>query len=261
MLVVDDDEVVCESTSAVLNEMGMIADWATSGEEAIERLTEEHEDFAAVILDWKMPGLGGVETARIIRERISSVLPIIILSAYDWSEIEKEAKEAGVDAFITKPLFKSRLVYVMKSVLGEKERDTAAAKTILKAQSFEGKRVLLTEDNELNMEIGEELLSTAGFAVDKACNGKEAVDRLLQTPPGTYDLVLMDIQMPVMNGYEAARAIRASGREDLKTIPILAMTADAFVEDMRKAEAAGMNGHISKPIELPKLMKMLETWS
>lgn len=265
VLVVDDDQSACENASEILNSIGMHSEWVLSGDDAIAHLLRAHKkhmDYAAVILDWKMPGKDGVETAKEIRERISDSLPIIILSAFDWSAIEQEAREAGVNAFIAKPLFRSRLVYAMKSVVSLEQEPDPVPSDILSVQNkdYSGKRILLVEDNLLNIEIAEELLSTMGFAVEKAYDGKEAVDRIWETPKGYYDLILMDIQMPNMNGYDAASAIRASGREDLASIPIIAMTADAFTEDVVHAKSAGMNAHISKPIEIDNLLKTLDEW-
>lgn len=264
VMVVDDDQTACESACDVLSSINMPSTWYTDGDEAVDALVADYEtekSFVAVILDWKMPKKDGVEVARDIRRRISDDIPIIILSAYDWSAVEQEAIAAGVNAFIEKPLFKSRLVYVMKKVLSEQHEEARGTQAVPEhEEEFENKKLLLVEDNEMNMEIAEEILTMAGFTVDKTYDGKEGVERLNEMPPGTYRAVLMDIQMPVMNGYEAARAIRASEREDLRTIPIFAMTADAFSEDVRKAEAAGMNGHIAKPINVNVLMDTLKNW-
>lgn len=262
VLVVDDDQPACENACGILREIGMVSDWVLSGNEAIHKLMEAYnagKGYAAVILDWKMPGKNGIETAEEIREKIGKDMPIIILSAFDYSEIEHEAREAGVNAFISKPLFRSRLVYVMKQLAaginGEYEEVMQ-----LQEKDYAGKRVLLVEDNELNMEIAEELLSSTKISIDKSYNGREAVERLLEMPDGYYDLIFMDIQMPEMNGYEAAAKIRASGREYLKTIPIVAMSADAFTDDVKHAKDVGMNDHIAKPVEIDKLLKALETW-
>jgi CheY-like chemotaxis protein len=240
----------------------MHADYVLSGDEAVIKLVKANEacqDYAVVILDWKMPGKDGIETAREIRKKVGDKVPIIILSAFDYSEIEEEAREAGVNAFISKPLFRSRLVYVMKALVdGEIEESTELDK--LQAADYSGKRVLIVEDNELNMEIAEELLLRAGVTVEKAENGEIAVNLLRQMPENYYDIVFMDIQMPKMNGYEATREIRKSEREDLKKLPIIAMSADAFSDDVRHAEEAGMNGHVAKPVEIDKLLKVFEEW-
>jgi signal transduction histidine kinase/CheY-like chemotaxis protein len=262
VLVADDDQFSCESACDVLKEIGMVADWVLSGQEAVDKLLEaqeQKEEYQAVILDWKMPGMDGVETARKIREEVGEDVPIIILSAYDYSSIEQEARAAGVNAFISKPMFKSRLVYVMKSLmLGEAKESTELDR--LQNKNYENKRVLLVEDNELNTEIAVELLAQAGVKVECAENGKEAVDKIMEQPEGYYDMIFMDIQMPVMNGYDAARTIRASERQDLQEIPIVAMSADAFTDDVRKAKEAGMNSHVAKPVEIDKLLKALDEW-
>lgn len=263
VLVADDEEDACESTCEILNGIGMKADGVLSGDAAIERLSdayEKAEEYAVVILDWKMPGKCGVETAREIRKKLGNDVPIIILSAYDWSSIEQEARDAGVNAFIAKPLFKSRLLYVLKSVIMPREEEEVSDIDKFEQADYGGKRVLVVDDNDLNIEIAEELLSYIGIEVEKARDGQQAVDALRSKPEQYYDLVFMDIQMPVMNGYEAAREIRASGREDLQTIPIVAMSADAFSDDIQKSAISGMNDHVAKPIELPKLMAALDKW-
>ncbi|MCD7725644.1 MAG: response regulator [Clostridiales bacterium] len=263
VLVADDEQDACESTCEILNGIGMYADGVLSGDAALERLQEAREkadEYAVVILDWKMPGKCGVETAREIRRRLGGDVPIIILSAYDWSSIEQEAREAGVDAFIAKPLFKSRLVYVLKSVIAPQEEMPDSELDRLEQLDYSGKKVLVVDDNDLNIEIAEELLSHIGIGVETARDGQQAVDILRGKPPYYYDMVFMDIQMPVMDGYEAARQIRSFAREDFKTLPIVAMSADAFSDDIQKASVAGMNDHVAKPIELPKLLAVLEKW-
>ena len=264
VLVVDDEEASCESACEILRSLRMEAEYVLDGDAAVKRIVEAREqakDFSVVILDWKMPGKDGVDTARDIRGVVGDEIPIIILSAYDWSDIEAEALDAGVDAFIEKPLFKSRLTRVLKEVLGfgSEEKEITALEAF-QQEDFSGRRVLLVEDNELNIEVATELLDVVGIQVEQALNGEIAVKCMLEHEPGYFDLIFMDIQMPVMNGYEAARAIRASDREDLKVIPIIAMTADAFADDIRKAEEAGMNGHISKPVDIEKLEDALRAW-
>lgn len=262
VLVADDEQDACENACEILNSIGMYADGVLSGDEAIQKLEEAHEnaeEYAVVILDWKMPGKCGVETTKEIRKRLGSDVPIIILSAYDWSAIEQEAREAGVNAFIAKPLFKSRLLYVLKSVVGHQEEKGSDIDEF-EQSDYSGRRVLIVEDNDLNIEIAEELLTYIGIEVEKARDGQQAVDILLDRPENYYDLVFMDIQMPIKNGYEAAREIRGSARADLKTIPIVAMSADAFSDDIQRAMVAGMNDHVAKPIELPKLLAALEKW-
>jgi signal transduction histidine kinase/CheY-like chemotaxis protein len=263
VLVVDDEQDACESACQILTGLEMQAEYVLSGDEAVERVKARHQaqrDYSVVILDWRMPGKDGVQTAREIRAVTNGEVPVIILSAYDWSEIESEATLAGVNAFVEKPLFRSRLVHVLQEVLGLNRARQVDAVDAYRSHDYSGKRVLLVEDNELNSEVAGELLSVVGVEVEYAYNGKEAVGLLERQEPGYYDLVLMDIQMPVMNGYEATRAIRSSDREDLRKLPIVAMTADAFVEDVEKARHAGMNGHIAKPVDLPKLEAVLKEW-
>ncbi len=264
VLVADDDLSACTSTCDILESMDMKAEWVLSGDEAIEKTVSAHEsgeDYAAVILDWKMPpGKNGIDTAREIRSRIGDELPIIILSAYDWTEVEAQAREAGIRAFIEKPLFRSRLVYALRSVLVQEDREQEAGISRLEGHSHEGRRVLLAEDNELNREIATELLSYIGVIVEQAADGGEAVGMVADHEPHYYDLIFMDIQMPVMNGYEAARQIRALQRDDTADIPIVAMTANAFADDIREAHEAGMNDHIAKPVEVEKLQEALDKW-
>ncbi len=263
VLVADDEQDACESACEILNSIGMAASWVLNGDDAIREVVLAHEDkndFAAVILDWKMPGRSGVETAREIRRQVGEQVPIIILSAYDWSEIEQEAREAGVNAFIEKPLFRSRMLYVLKAVVGHDAKEEETEIDHFRKKQYISRRILLVEDNEINREIAKELLETIGIEVEMAFDGQQAVDRLRETPEEYYDLIFMDIQMPVKNGYETAREIRAMGREDLREIPIVAMTADAFSDDIQKAKEAGMDGHVAKPVEIAKLSAALEKW-
>ena len=267
VLVADDDEIACRSTCLMLDELGLHSEGVLSGEEAVERTFAAHsrrEDYFAVILDWKMPGMDGIETAREIRRRVGPEVPIIILSGYDWSDCEMEARAAGVDAFITKPLFKSRLVSVLRSLAEDphaRERENSREELEKNLEhDFTGKRVLLVEDNELNREIATEILEMVGLEVESAENGSIAVDMVAAASPGYYNLVFMDIQMPVMNGYEATCAIRSLERRDAKYLPIVAMTANAFAEDIQAAKSSGMNEHMAKPIDLGRLMEVLEHW-
>ncbi len=266
VMIIDDEQIACENACDVLASINMPSEWFTDSDEAIAALVEDYEreaSYVAVIVDWKMPKKDGLQVTKEIREKVGEEIPVIILSAYDWTAIEQEALAAGVNEFITKPLFKSRLLYVMKKVLlglDESDKNKEEAKLLVDEIQFRDKKILLVEDNEMNMEIAYEILALAGLQVDKAWNGEEAVQRLTESEPGTYQLVLMDIQMPVMNGYQATEAVRHAGREDLAELPIFAMTADAFTEDVKKAEAAGMNGHIAKPIDINKLMGILKDW-
>lgn len=271
VLVADDDEIACQSTCLMLDELGLHSEGVLSGEEAVacvERAHERQENYFAAILDWKMPGMDGIETAREIRRRVGPDVPIIILSGYDWSQCEMEARAAGVDVFITKPLFKSRLATVLRSLVEEQQpqetepEEDGLEQTLEKTleQDFTGKRVLLVEDNELNREIAMEILEMVGLEVESAENGSIAVDMVAGAEAGYYNLVLMDIQMPIMNGYEATCAIRALKRKDVKYIPIVAMTANAFAEDIQAAKSAGMNEHMAKPIDINRLMEVLNRW-
>ena len=257
-LVADDDFNTCSSVTQMLSVIGMRPDWTTSGKEAVLRvkLAEEQNDgYAAYIIDWLMPDMNGIEVVRRIRTIIGDGKPIIILTAYDWSDIEEEARKAGVTAFCSKPIFLSELREVLESPFAVKEGKEESAE---EAPSFEGKKILLVEDNEINQEIALEILGEAGFVMDVADDGAVAVERIKEAEPGRYDLILMDIQMPIMNGYEAARQIRAMKDSAYVNIPIIAMTANAFDEDRKEAFNAGMNGHIAKPIDTEKLFELLK---
>ena len=263
VLVVDDDKICCESTVATLKEIGITGEWVLSGREAVEHCYARHElknDYFAVILDWKMPDMDGIETARQIRKRIGKEITIIVLTSYEFSEIEEEAKAAGVDAFIAKPLFRSRLTATLRQFIsGRKEKTARNYLDELSEADYSGKRILLVEDNELNREIAGEILQMTGAEVETAENGKIAVEKVEASPKGSYDLVFMDIQMPVMNGYEATAAIRSLPGEQGK-LPIVAMTANAFAEDVQLAKNTGMNGHLAKPLDMNKLNDVLENW-
>ena len=256
-LVVDDDFNTCDSVSCMLQQIGMRAEWTLSGKEAVLRTRQavmRNDVYSVYIIDWLLPDMNGVEVARRVRKEIGEQVPIIVLTAYDWSEIEDEAREAGISAFCSKPLFLSELRSCLMSVVGteeKKEEDSAR-----KGRTNTG-RILLVEDNELNQEIATAILSEAGFQVETAEDGRQAVDLVSQSQPGWYQLVLMDVQMPVMNGYEATRCIRQLENRQLADIPILAMTANAFEEDKQEALRSGMNGHISKPINIEKLLETL----
>ena len=262
VLVVDDDEMICRNTCERLNELGMVAEWAPDAGTALQKIAQAHaagSNYFAVILDYKMPGMDGIETTRAIRRQIGAHMPIIIISAYDLSEHIDAAKQAGADGFIVKPLFRSRLVYKLKQFLNG-ECPKLPAEPAKLAGSYEGKRILLVEDNALNLEIATELLSSIGAAVDTAENGKVAVDRIAACAPGTYDLIFMDMQMPVMDGCTATLQIRALDRDDVKTLPIIAMTANAFADDRQRTKEAGMNGHLAKPVDVEQLHQILQKW-
>ena len=255
-LVVDDDAQTCMSVSKMLREIEMAADWTTSGKEAILRAQEAHEqgrDFKVYIIDWLMPDMNGIETVRRIRKVIDPGTPIIILTAYDWSDIEQEAREAGVTAFVAKPLFMSELRAVLTHTQTEPQ-----PMQMPKHTGYAGKKVLLVEDNELNREIATAILEQAGLQVDSVEDGTDAVARMNTAAEDQYDLILMDIQMPQMDGYTATRKIRAIDNPRKANIPIVAMTANAFDEDRKKAFAAGMNAHVAKPIDMAVLSHTLD---
>ncbi len=265
VLVVDDEEATCQVTCEMLNDIGMTSEYALSGRAGVEAVLEADKTdtpFNTVILDWRMPGMSGVEAAREIREKAKNHIPIIILSGYDWSLIESEARAVGVNAFIMKPLFRSRLIKVMRELLSGKKENPLDQSAILEGCEFDEKHILLTEDNAMAAEIASEIIGMTGAKVTHAENGRIAYELLINGEPGEYDLVLMDIQMPVMNGYEAAKAIRdaSTDRPDLAKIPIIALSADAFAEDTKHAKASGMNAHIAKPLEIDSLVKVLGYW-
>lgn len=263
VLVADDDKAAAEMTCLILENIGMKGEYVLSGEAAVERVGEQHrinQDFFAVILDWKMPGMDGVETAREIRKRVGPDVPIIILSAYDWSVVEEEARNAGVDGFISKPLFKSRLVYLFNQIAGNDREQDNRETELTGAHALTGKRILLVEDNELNREIAEEIIGQTGVTVESVEDGQQALERFAEMGENYYDLIFMDIQMPVMNGYEATAAIRSLPRRDAAEIPIIAMTANAFEEDVRRSKSVGMNEHLTKPLDIGQLMKCLYGW-
>lgn len=259
-LVVDDDFDTCDSVSRMLLRVGMRSEWTLSGKEAVLRAKQAiaiDDAFRAYIIDWRLPDMNGIEVTRRIRA-LGDNTPIIILTAYDWTDIETEAREAGVTAFCAKPMFMSDLRESLLNALGEAEakQDTS---TVAEVEDFKGKRLLLVEDNDLNREIAFEILNEYGFIVDTAENGKEAVDTIAASQHGYYDLVLMDIQMPVMDGYEATKNIRALEDTVLASVPIVAMTANAFDEDKKTAAGCGMNGFISKPINLDEIIEVLHS--
>ena len=258
-LVVDDDFNTCDSVTKMLVKVGMRAEWTLSGKEAVLRARQSIEMsdvYHAYIIDWRLPDMNGIEVTRQIRS-LHDDTPIIILTAYDWSDIEVEAKAAGVTAFCSKPMFMSDLRETLMSALGQKPADAVQRLLPEKNADFKGKHILLVEDNELNREIAQEILREYGFLVDSAENGAVAVEKVSTAAPGSYDLVLMDVQMPIMDGYTATRKIRALDDPARAKIPILAMTANAFDEDRRNALESGMNGFLSKPIVIDDLVQEL----
>ncbi len=266
-LVVDDDFNSCDSVTNMLEQIGMRADWTLSGKEAILRAKQalsKGDAYEVYIVDWLMPDMNGVEVVRRLRREVGGDTPIIVMTAYDWADIETEAREAGVTAFCAKPLFLSELHFCLQSVFHPSDEKQEAEdrpeerQEVRPEDGCKGKRILLVDDNEINREIASELLEEAGFVVEEAENGAIAVDKVVQSGPGYYSIVLMDIQMPVMDGYTATRSIRKLQEQQLASIPILAMTANAFDEDKRAAFEAGMNAHIAKPVNVEILMEHLK---
>ena len=259
-LVVDDDFNTCDSVTKMLVKVGMRSEWTLSGKEAVLRARQSMEmgdAFHAYIIDWRLPDMNGIEVTRQIRS-LGDDTPIIILTAYDWSDIEVEARAAGVTAFCAKPMFMSDIRDTLMTAIGQKQAEAETAILPTAGSDFRGRYILLVEDNELNSEIAVEILNEYGFLVDTAENGAEAVEKVKNSKPGNYDLVLMDVQMPVMDGYEATKQIRALDNPALAGITILAMTANAFDEDKKKALECGMDGFLSKPIVIEELISILQ---
>ncbi|MCI9007214.1 MAG: response regulator [Lachnospiraceae bacterium] len=257
-LVVDDDFSTCDSVSYMLQQVGMRAEWTLSGKEAVLRTRQavsRGDDYSVYVIDWMLPDMNGIDVTRKIRKEMGENVSIIVLTAYDWADIEEEALEAGVTAFCSKPLFLSELRNCLYSILHTEEEEERGISELTNIQTG---RILLAEDNELNQEIAVEILGDAGFVTEIAGNGQIAVDMLKESEPGYYQLVLMDVQMPVMNGYEAVREIRSLENQKLASIPVLAMTANAFEEDRQKALESGMDGHIAKPIDIDMLFDTLK---
>ncbi|MCD7884346.1 MAG: response regulator [Lachnospiraceae bacterium] len=257
ILVVDDNKVLCTSASENLIELGADAEWTLDGQDAVRMIETRHdnrEDYQFALIDWKMPGMDGIETIRQIRSRVGSNIPIFLISAYDWSDIEEEVRSDQITGFISKPLFKSTLYETLSQYADDIEH-----KTTRKAEepvTFAGKRILIAEDIDINWEVAEEILKSLGFETLRAANGRECVDMFAQSAVGYYDAILMDIQMPVLNGYEATKQIRALDRAD-HTLPIMAMTANAFSNDVQECLDCGMNGHIAKPLDVKEMISVL----
>lgn len=257
MLVVDDDETLCRTAVDSLESIGIQADWTLSGEKAIEMVIRHHEmrdDYQIILLDWKLPDMDGITVAKRLRKIIDEEMPLILISAYDWSEFEVEARDAGINGFISKPLFKSTLYHELKKYMGVDD----AMNKIDKDVDLAGRHVLVAEDNDLNWEILKELLTDIGMELEWAENGKICLEKFQASKPGQYDVILMDIRMPIMNGYETTQAIRGLERSDAQAIPIIAMTADAFSEDIQQCLECGMNAHTAKPINLDEVLSLLK---
>ena len=260
MLVVDDDELLCKTAMDALKSIGIKAEWTLSGEKAIELVIEHHkkrEDYQIILLDWKLPGMNGIQAAREIRRNLGDEVPILLISAYDWSEFEAEAREAGISGFISKPLFKSTLYHALCQYM---DVGTEHEQTLNQNIDLSGRHILLAEDNELNWEVAKELLSDLGVELDWAEDGRICLDKFQKSPKGYYDIILMDIRMPHMTGYEATQAIRGLVHPDALSIPIIAMSADAFSDDIQHCLQCGMNAHIAKPIDVIELTRLLKRY-
>ncbi len=258
LLVVDDDEVFLKSASVTLDSIGVTTETVTNGSDAVQMITERHEkgdDYPCVIIDWKMPIMDGLETTRAIRKKVGGKVPIIIITSYDWTDIEEDAIRAGANGFLAKPLFPSTAYKKINELLClDDDAQTVNEDT---GEDLRGLNLLIAEDNDINWDIIQIMLDFSGISATRAENGQICVDMINEAPEGTYQAILMDIQMPVMNGKDAARTIRASDKEYVKNIPIIAMTADAFAEDISACMEAGMNGHVAKPLEMKKLIAAL----
>ena len=259
VLVVDDDDVSCEIACENLQELGMKPEWVLSGQDAVQKVSDGNKYFA-IIIDLMMPNMNGIETTYKIRECVGPDVPIIIISAYDYSDYEIEALKVGVNGFICKPIMKSKLFLLMKKFATNKKEEEEVTIVPSIVASFPGKRILVVEDNDLNREIAYELLQETGAEIETASDGLEAVNKVSASPEGYYDFIIMDIQMPVMDGLEATRQIRLLDRQDTKDLPIVAMSANAFAEDVRLSLEAGMNEHIAKPIEIDRLYSIMAKW-
>ena len=258
MLVVDDDELLCETAMDALKSIGIKAEWTLSGEKAIELVIEHHkkrEDYQIILLDWKLPGMNGIQAAREIRRNLGDEVPILLISAYDWSEFEAEAREAGISGFISKPLFKSTLYHALCQYM---DVGTEHEHTLNQNIDLSGRRILLAEDNELNWEVAKELLTDLGVELDWAEDGRICLDKFQKSSEGYYDIILMDIRMPHMTGYETTQAIRGLAHPDALSIPIIAMSADAFSDDIQRCLEFGMNAHIAKPIDIVEVSRLLK---
>ncbi len=263
ILVVDDDRIACETTCERLDELGLENEWVLSGEQAIQKAAARHQsgkDFSMIIIDLKMPEMDGIETTRLIRKQIGSDIPVLLASAYDWMEYESEALASGANGFLVKPMLKSALAYAIKKHTVKENGHSSVIESPRQKRDYKGKQVLLVEDNELNLEIAEVILAESGVRVETARNGQEALEKFMSSSEGYYGLIFMDLQMPVMGGLESTRKIRSLSRNDAQTIPIVAMTANAFREDMEATKTAGMNDHLAKPLDIEHLYEILDRY-
>lgn len=265
VLVVDRYKSMCEYVCDILKKLGMEPQWATSGQEALELINKQHKcgkDFYGIIIDWDPPKMDAISIAKEVRKCVGGKVAILMMSFHDWADVETQAREDGVDVFLSMPLFQSRVVKAFKTLLDTKDmpQESEPIDEFVR-KDFLGKRVLLVEDNDINAEIAGEILGVMGFDVEYAKNGKEAVDMISACEDGYYNIVFMDVRMPVMDGHEAVRAIRALPRNYARQVPIIAMSADAFPEDIQASKEAGMNEHIVKPIDCDELVDTLEKWT
>lgn len=259
-LVADDNMDTCGNVAKMLRGAGLRAEWTTLGKEVVFRTriaAEEKDPFKVYIIDWQMPDMNGIEVVRRVRKEIGNEIPIIILTAYDWHDIEQEARQAGVTTFCSKPLFRSQLYQALKNAEDAATKETATAASW---EQFKGKRVLVVDDVELNREIAVAVIEDAGMKLETAENGREAVEKIARSAEGYYDIVLMDVMMPILDGYHATQEIRKLENRKLAQIPIVAMTANAFEEDRIAALKAGINDHLTKPMELEKLYEMMKKY-
>lgn len=260
ILIVDDNELLCTSAAANLEELGVRAEWTTDGREAVQMIHDRHDnhdDYQFVLVDWKMPGMDGLETIRQIHKNVGNSVPIFLISAYDWSDLDEELQMSDIEGFISKPLFKSTLYSHL--IQYTDDHHDAAAQHENQEVDFKGKHVLLAEDIDLNWEIANEIFSAIGLVLEHAVNGLECVEKFRESPVGFYDAILMDVRMPVMNGYDATKVIRSLDRAD-KNLPIIAMTADAFADDARQCMDCGMNAHLPKPLDIQECIRVFQKY-
>ena len=264
VLVVHEDNTSCQAICEMLDKIGMSSEYALSTYEALEHIKDrhlKHHDFYAIIVDSQIAGMANYEFAKKVKEEWKSEAPKIILEAYDWSDSEIEARKQGIDAFISKPIFKSKIENLFnRLVKGENKVNGKSELEEIEKINYTGKHLLLVEDNEINREIAKEIIGMTGILIDEAPDGKVAVEMYNHSKIGYYDMIIMDIQMPIMNGYEATEAIRLLERGDAKRVPIIAMSANAFAEDVQRARNVGMNAHLAKPIEIEHVIDVLRKY-